>query len=235
MGSQASLAVPMTAQPIRVVVADDQELVRAGFCVILDTADGITVVGEAATGADAVAQAALLSPDVVLMDVRMPEMDGLEATRLITAAQPAPKVVMLTTFDLDDYVYAALRAGASGFLLKDSPRADLIAAVRAAAAGDALLAPSVTRRLIEAFARRPAETSPSPAQLASVTARERDVLMLMARGRSNAEIAAALVVSEATVKTHVGSLLAKLGLRDRVQAVILAYETGLIVPGDAAV
>jgi len=222
-----------TPTPIRVVVADDQELVRAGFCVILDNVEGITVVGEAATGAQAVAQAAHLHPDVVLMDVRMPEMDGLEATRLIAANPAAPKVVMLTTFDLDDYVYAALRAGASGFLLKDSPRADLIAAVRAAAAGDALLAPSVTRRLIEAFARRPAETSPPPSQLASVTARERDVLMLMARGRSNAEIAAALVVSEATVKTHVGSLLAKLGLRDRVQAVILAYETGLIVPGDA--
>jgi len=222
----------MSADPIKVVVADDQELVRAGFCVILDTADGITVVGEAATGAEAVAQAERLRPDVVLMDVRMPEMDGLEATRRITATTPAPKVVMLTTFDLDEYVYAALRAGASGFLLKDSPRADLIAAVRAAAGGDALLAPSVTRRLIEAFARRPAETSPSPTQLASVTARERDVLMLMARGRTNAEIAAALVVSEATVKTHVGSLLAKLGLRDRVQAVILAYETGLIVPGD---
>ena len=147
-------------------------------------------------------------------------------------AQPATKVVMLTTFDLDDYVYAALRAGASGFLLKDSPRADLIAAVRAAAAGNALLAPSVTRRLIEAFARRPAEMLPSPAQLASITAREQDVLMLIARGRSNAEIATALYVSEATVKTHVGSLLAKLGLRDRVQAVILAYETGLVVPGE---
>jgi DNA-binding NarL/FixJ family response regulator len=220
--------------PIRVVVADDQELVRAGFCVILGAADGIAVVGEAANGAQAVALAAECQPDVVLMDVRMPELDGLEAARLITARQPAPKVVMLTTFDLDDYVYAALRAGASGFLLKDSPRADLIAAVRAAAAGDALLAPSVTRRLIEAFARRPPETTPSPSQLASVTARERDVLMLIARGRSNAEIAAALFVSEATVKTHVGSLLAKLGLRDRVQAVILAYETGLIVPGDTA-
>jgi DNA-binding NarL/FixJ family response regulator len=222
----------VSAPPIRVVVADDQELVRAGFCVILDTADGIAVVGEAANGAQAVAQAAQHRPDVVLMDVRMPEMDGLEAARLITADPPAPKVVMLTTFDLDDYVYAALRAGASGFLLKDAPRADLIAAVRAAAAGDALLAPSVTRRLIEAFARRPPETSPSPSQLASVTARERDVLMLIARGRSNAEIAAALFVSEATVKTHVGSLLAKLGLRDRVQAVILAYETGLVVPGE---
>ena len=222
----------MSDTPIRVVVADDQELVRAGFCVILNTADGISVVGEAANGVQAVAQAAEHRPDVVLMDVRMPEMDGLEATRLITTAQPAPKVVMLTTFDLDDYVYAALRAGASGFLLKDSPRADLIAAVRAAAAGNALLAPSVTRRLIEAFARRPAEMLPSPAQLASITAREQDVLMLIARGRSNAEIATALYVSEATVKTHVGSLLAKLGLRDRVQAVILAYETGLVVPGE---
>jgi DNA-binding NarL/FixJ family response regulator len=225
--------------PIKVVVADDQELVRAGFCVILSAADGIAVVGEAANGVEAVALAAEHKPDVVLMDVRMPEMDGLEAARLITgwvdrSGRPAPKVVMLTTFDLDDYVYAALRAGASGFLLKDSPRADLIAAVRAAAAGDALLAPSVTRRLIEAFARRPPEATRSPSQLASVTARERDVLMLIARGRSNAEIAAALFVSEATVKTHVGSLLAKLGLRDRVQAVILAYETGLIVPGDAS-
>jgi DNA-binding NarL/FixJ family response regulator len=226
----------MSTAMIRVVVADDQELVRAGFCVILGAADGITVVGEAANGAQAVALAAEHKPDVVLMDVRMPEMDGLEAARLITSwadgsGRPAPKVVMLTTFDLDDYVYAALRAGASGFLLKDSPRADLISAVRAAAAGDALLAPSVTRRLIEAFARRPPETTPSPSQLLSVTAREREVLMLMARGRSNAEIATALFVSEATVKTHVGSLLAKLGLRDRVQAVILAYETGLIVPG----
>jgi len=178
----------------------------------------------------------------VLMDIRMPGMDGLEATRLITAGAPAarsagsgpatpPKVVMLTTFDLDDYVYEALRAGASGFLLKDSPRHDLIAAVRAAAAGDALLAPSVTRRLIETFARRPPETSPSPSQLASLTARERDVLLLLARGRSNSEIAEVLFVSEATVKTHVGNLLAKLGLRDRVQAVILAYETGIVMPG----
>jgi len=220
------------AASIRVLVADDQELVRAGFCVILGASDGIDVVGEAADGEAAVTLAASLAPDVVLMDIRMPRMDGLAATRLITAGQPAPKVVMLTTFDLDDYVYEALRAGASGFLLKDSPRGDLVAAVRAAAAGDALLAPSVTRRLIEAFARRPPEATPSPSQLASVTARERDVLLLLARGRSNAEIARALFVSEATVKTHVASLLAKLGLRDRVQAVILAYETGLVVPGE---
>jgi DNA-binding NarL/FixJ family response regulator len=251
--------------PIRVLVVDDQELVRSGFCVILDAADGITVVGEAANGEAAVSQVAEHGPDVVLMDIRMPGMDGLEATRLITSGAPAPhsagsgpatprsagsgpatprsagsgpatppKVVMLTTFDLDDYVYEALRAGASGFLLKDSPRHDLIAAVRAAAAGDALLAPSVTRRLIEAFARRPPETSPSPSQLASLTARERDVLLLLARGQSNAEIASVLFVSEATVKTHVGNLLAKLGLRDRVQAVILAYETGIVVPGAPA-
>src|SRR5260370_9850593 len=218
---------------IRVLVVDVQELVRAGFCVILENADGIAVAGEAGDGAVAVAEVAALRPDVVLMDVRMPGMDGLEATRLITAEEPgAPKVVMLTTFDLDDYVYEALRAGASGFVLKDSPRSDLIAAVRAAAAGDALLAPWVTRRLIEAFARRPPEAAPSPARLAALTARERDVLLLIARGGSNAEIAAALFVSEATVKTHVGNLLAKLGLRDRVQVVILAYETGMVVPGD---
>ena len=220
--------------PIRVLVVDDQELVRAGFCVILETADGIQVAGEAANGAQAVAQAAALGPDVVLMDVRMPEKDGLEATRLITGGHrdAGPRVVMLTTFDLDDYVYEALRAGASGFLLKDAPRHDLIAAVRRVAAGDALLAPSVTRRLIEAFARRPPETAPSPSRLASLTARERDILLRLARGRSNAEIAGELYVSETTVKTHVGHLLAKLGLRDRVQAVILAYETGLVVPGE---
>jgi DNA-binding NarL/FixJ family response regulator len=214
-----------------VLVVDDQELVRAGFCVILEAA-GFDVVGEAADGAAAVALAASERPDVVLMDVRMPVMDGLEATRRIAVSGPgAPKVVILTTFDLDDYVYEALRAGASGFLLKDAPRADLVAAIRVAAAGEALLAPSVTRRLIEAFAARPAATTPSPSRLASLTPRERDILMLVARGLSNTEIAADLVVSEATVKTHVGHLLAKLGLRDRVQAVILAYETGAITPG----
>src|SRR6516162_5458397 len=221
----------MTSAPLRVVVADDQELVRTGFCVILEAA-GFTVAGEAADGAAAVALAASERPDVVLMDIRMPVMDGLEATRLITAAGPdAPKVVILTTFDLDDYVYEALRAGASGFLLKDAPRADLVAAVRVAAAGDALLAPSVTRRLIEAFAARPAAVAPAPSRLASLTPRERDILLQVARGRSNIEIARELVVTEATVKTHVGHLLAKLGLRDRVQAVILAYETGAITPG----
>jgi DNA-binding NarL/FixJ family response regulator len=229
------MTAPGLPNPIRVLVVDDQELVRSGFCVILDAVDGVEVVGEAGNGEAAVAAVAAHQPDVVLMDIRMPGMDGLEATRLITRQSPtAPKVVMLTTFDLDDYVYEALRAGASGFLLKDSPRHDLIAAVRAAAAGDALLAPSVTRRLIAAFARRPPETSPSPSRLASLTTREQDVLLLLARGRSNSEIAAALFVSEATVKTHVGNVLAKLGLRDRVQAVILAYETGMVVPGEQA-
>jgi DNA-binding NarL/FixJ family response regulator len=223
--------VPPPVPPLRVLVADDQELVRAGFCVILEAA-GFCVAGEAADGAMAVALAVSAQPDVVLMDIRMPVMDGLEATRRILAdGAGAPKVVILTTFDLDDYVYEALRAGASGFLLKDAPRADLIAAVRVAAAGDALLAPSVTRRLIEAFARRPASAAPAPSRLASLTRRERDILRLIARGNSNMEIARELVVSEATVKTHVGHLLAKLDLRDRVQAVILAYETGTVTPG----
>jgi DNA-binding NarL/FixJ family response regulator len=219
------------AEPIRVIVADDQELVRTGFCVILQATDGITVVAEAANGAQAAAEH---HPDVILMDVRMPEMDGLEATRLITGGDRAgpPRVVMLTTFDFDDYVYEALRSGASGFLLKDAPRHDLIAAIKVAAAGNALLAPSVTMRLIDAFARRPAHTLPAPSRLASLTARERDILLRLARGLTNAEIAADLVVSEATVKSHVANLLAKLGLRDRVQAVILAYETGIVRPGD---
>jgi DNA-binding NarL/FixJ family response regulator len=223
-------------RPLRVLVADDQELVRAGFRLILEAA-GFIVVGEAADGAEALTLAARERPDVVLMDIRMPVMDGLAATRQLTApgpdgrAESGPKVVILTTFDLDDYVYEALRCGASGFLLKDAPRADLIAAVRVAAAGDALLAPSVTRRLIEAFAMRPVSVAPSPSALASLTPRERDILLQVARGQSNTEIASALVVSEATVKTHVTHLLAKLGLRDRVQAVILAYETGAVTPG----
>jgi DNA-binding NarL/FixJ family response regulator len=222
-----------STEPIRVIVADDQELVRTGFCVILEATDGITVVAEAGNGAEAVRAAAEHHPDVILMDVRMPEMDGLEATRLITGGDRAgpPRVVMLTTFDFDDYVYEALRSGASGFLLKDAPRHDLIAAVKVAAAGNALLAPSVTMRLIDAFSRRPPETLPAPSRLASLTARERDILLRLARGLTNAEIAADLVVSEATVKTHVANLLAKLGLRDRVQAVILAYETGVVRPG----
>jgi DNA-binding NarL/FixJ family response regulator len=229
------------AGQLRVLVADDQELVRAGFRLILEAA-GFTVVGEACDGAQAIALATAERPDVVLMDIRMPVLDGLAATRQLTAlsaadgadAAPghwAPKVVILTTFDLDDYVYEALRSGATGFLLKDAPRADLIAAIRVAAAGDALLAPSVTRRLIEVFAQRPPATSPAPSKLAALTPRERDILLLVARGQSNAEIARALVVSEATVKTHVAHLLAKLGLRDRIQAVILAYETGAITPG----
>ena len=220
----------MAGDPLRVLVVDDQELVRAGFCVLLEAA-GFVVAGEAADGVRAVELAASEKPDVVLMDVRMPVMDGLAATREIALLPAPPKVVILTTFDLDDYVYEALRAGASGFLLKDAPRADLIAAVRVAAAGDALLAPSVTRRLIEAFARRPETAMPRPSRLASLTPRERDILLLVARGNSNTEIARELVVSEATVKTHVGHLLAKLGLRDRVQAVILAYETGAIIAG----
>ena len=223
----------MTAPgPVRVLVVDDQELVRTGFCVILEGDDEITVVAEAANGTEAVRAAAEHQPDVILMDVRMPETDGLQATRQITGGSRAagPKVVMLTTFDLDDYVYEALRAGASGFLLKDAPRHDLIAAVKNAAAGNALLAPSVTIRLIDAFTRTPAHAQPAPSRLASLTARERDILLRLARGLTNAEIAD-LVISEATVKSHVGNLLAKLGLRDRVQAVILAYETGIVQPG----
>ena len=205
-------ASPDPTTPIRVLVVDDQELVRSGFCVILDAADGITVVGEAANGEAAVSAAAAHHPDVVLMDIRMPGMDGLEATRVLTRGSTAPKVVMLTTFDLDEYVYEALRAGASGFLLKDSPRADLIAAVRAAAAGEAMLAPSVTRRLIEVFARRPPETAPAPSRLASLTAREREVLELIAEGHSNASIAETLVVSSGAIQKHVASIFTKLDL-----------------------
>jgi DNA-binding NarL/FixJ family response regulator len=216
---------------IRVVLVDDQAMVRAGFRMILECEDDIDVVGEAADGRDAVDLVARARPDVVLMDVRMPHVDGIEATRRVRATADPPHVLVLTTFDLDDYVYAALRAGASGFLLKDAPAEQLVDAVRVIAAGDALLAPSVTRRLIEDVARRPALDATPPPGLADLTDREREVLQLIARGLSNAEIAERLYLGEATVKTHVGRVLTKLGLRDRVQAVVVAYESGLVTPG----
>ena len=215
---------------IRVLVADDQALMRGGFRMILDAEDDIEVVGEAIDGEDAIRWFATTRPDVVVMDVRMPTMDGIEATRRLTAGDPPARILILTTFDLDEYVCQALRAGASGFLLKDRPPQELVAAVRVVAAGDALLAPSVTRRLVEEFARRP-DPPPPPAALDELTDREREVLVCMARGLSNQEIARELFVAETTVKTHVGRILTKLGLRDRVQAVVLAYETGMIRPG----
>jgi DNA-binding NarL/FixJ family response regulator len=212
-----------------VVIADDQTLVRGGFRLILNSA-GIPVVAEAADGKEAIAATLSHRPDVVLMDIRMPEMDGLEATRRILASRADVRIIMLTTFDLDQYVYAALTAGASGFLLKDVSPEHLIAAVRLVRRGDALLAPSITRRLVERFAPRTAAGGPG-ADLSALTPRELEVLGLVARGLSNAELAAALTLSEATVKTHVARILAKLQLRDRVQAVVLAYETGLVAPG----
>ena len=222
---------------IRVLIADDQALVRAGFRMILDTEDDVEIVGEATDGARAVAMAQELDPDVVLMDIRMPEMDGIEATRHVTSggeAESGPRVLILTTFDLNEYVYEALRAGASGFLLKDVPPEQLAAGIRVVAGGEALLAPAITRRLIEEFAQaRPAEPASPPRSFDDLTAREMEVFKLIARGFSNAEIAAELVVSETTVKTHVARLLMKLGLRDRVQAVVLAYESGLVTPGAA--
>ena len=220
-------------QPVRVVIADDQELVRSGFAMIVDAQPDLAVVGEAADGDEAVRVARRERADVVLMDVRMPRVDGIEATRRLAGAGIADpvKVVILTTFDLDEYVFEALRAGASGFLLKDVRREDLVHAVRVVAAGEALLAPAVTRRLIEDFARRPAAASPPDAAgLDRLTPREREVLELIGRGRNNAEIGAELYVGEATVKTHVGRVLMKLDLRDRVQAVIYAYEAGLVGP-----
>jgi DNA-binding NarL/FixJ family response regulator len=219
----------------RCLIADDQAMVREGFAAVLAAQPGLLVVGQATDGAAAVDQAQRLRPDVVLMDVRMPVMDGLQATRqILAAASPVPpRVLMLTTFDLDEYVYAALRAGASGFLLKDATAAELVHAVRVVAAGDALLAPSVTRRLIADFARQPRQGPPAPS-LGALTPRETEVLRLIAHGLSNTEISDTLVIAEQTTKTHVGRILAKLDLRDRAQAVVLAYETGLVTPGGSA-
>ena len=221
----------------RCLIADDQAMVREGFSAVLTAQPGLQVVGLAADGADAVRQVRHLEPDVVLMDVRMPVMDGLQATREILGAgagSALPRVLRLTTFDLDDYVYAALRAGASGFLLKDATAAELVTAVRVVAAGEALLAPSVTRRLIADFARQQQLDQPPPPALDALTHRETEVLRLIARGLSNTEISTTLVIAEQTTKTYVGRILAKLNLRDRAQAVVVAYETGLITPGSSS-
>ena len=215
---------------VRVLIADDQELVRTGFRMILKAEPDIDVVGEAADGAEAVELARRLRADVVLMDIRMPVVDGLEATRRLVAASGDTRVLILTTFDLNEYVYEALRAGASGFLLKDAPAAQLVTAVRVVASGEALFAPSITRRLIAEFARRPPLNN-KPERMQELTPRELEVLRLVARGLSNAEIANELFVSDATVKTHVARILMKLDLRDRVQAVVAAYESGLVQPG----
>lgn len=217
---------------IRVVIADDQQLVRAGFRRILDSEDGIDVIAEAADGLEAVDAVHRHDPDLVVMDIRMPKLDGIEATRrLLREERRRTRVLILTTFDLDEYVYAALSAGASGFLLKDAPPEQLVTATRVVAAGDALLAPSVTRRLVEDFARRPPPGQHPPAAVSGLTAREKEVLLLLAQGLSNARIAADLVISEATAKTHVSHVLDKLQLADRVQAVVFAYESGLVRPG----
>jgi DNA-binding NarL/FixJ family response regulator len=216
---------------IRTVVADDQALVRAGFRAILEAEADVEVVGEAGDGAEALEVCRRVQPDVVLMDVQMPGLDGIEATRRLTALPDAPRVLVLTTFDLNEYVYDAMRAGASGFLLKDVPRDQLVAGVRLAAEGEALLAPAVTRRLIEQFVRRPPPSTGVPEQLGALSARELDVARLVARGLANAEIAHELFLSVATVKSHVASILTKLDLRDRIQIVVLAYESGLVEPG----
>jgi DNA-binding NarL/FixJ family response regulator len=215
---------------IRVLLADDQTLVRTGFRVILEAEGDIEVVAEADTGHEAIRQAQLTRPDVILMDIRMPELDGLSATEQILRQADPPTIVVLTTFDQNEYVYRALRVGAAGFLLKDAPSSRLIAAVRAAATGDSLIDPAITRRMVERFVE-PVQPQALPQQLTSLTDRELDVLRLLARGLANAEIATELVVAETTVKTHVARILAKLGLRDRVQAVVLAYETGFVTRG----
>lgn len=230
--AQSATSAAGTPPPIRIIVADDHQVVRAGFAALLDTQPDFTVVGTAFDGAEAVRLGRELGPDVLLMDVRMPRVDGIEATRQLVTGQPdGPRVIILTTFDLDDYVYDALRAGASGFLLKDVTAERLFDAVRVVAAGEALLAPAVTRRLIGEFARmRPAQPTTAGTALAVLTPREREVLTLVAEGLSNHQIADRLVVTEETVKTHVSRVLHKLGLRDRTQAVIAAYESGLVVP-----
>ncbi|MFV0406921.1 MAG: response regulator [Propioniciclava sp.] len=219
---------------ISVLIADDQAVVRAGFAALLDAHEGLRVVGQAATGQEAVQLSARLDPDVILMDVRMPELDGIQATRQILGphypAAHVPRIVMLTTFDLDDYVYDALQAGASGFLLKDALPEELVQAVRVVAAGEALLSPSITRKMIGQFAARKPRHPRSTTRLAALTDREREVLVLLGQGLSNAEIANTLFIAEQTVKTHVGKVLAKVGARDRVQAVIVAYDTGLAEP-----
>ncbi len=223
---------------VKVLIVDDQALVRAGFRMILESEPEIEIVGEAGDGAEAVEAVRELQPDVVLMDIRMPNLDGLEATRRLLegGGSDGPRVLMLTTFDLDEYVYEALRAGASGFMLKDTPPEQLVEAIHVVARGDALLSPTITKRVIEEFIRHPPSTIPQelPAQLEELTARELEVLGFMARGLSNAEIAKDLFVSETTVKTHVARILMKLQLRDRVQAVVFAYETGLVQPGASA-
>ncbi|MGW4621979.1 response regulator [Streptomyces sp. NPDC004592] len=221
----------MTSSTVRLLIADDQMMVRQGFTVLLNARPGIEVVGQAVDGEEAVAMVAELAPDVVLMDIRMPGLGGIEATRRITADAPHPRVLVLTTFDLDEYVYDALRAGASGFLLKDASADQLAEAVRVVAAGDALLAPGITRRLIAEFSRlTDAPRAPLKQRVGDLTERETEVLALIAQGLSNAEIAGSLVVAEQTVKTHVGRILVKLGLRDRTQAAVFAYESGLVRP-----
>lgn len=216
---------------IRLLLVDDQELIRTGFRLFLQTQDDLEVVGEAGDGHEALTQAAALSPDVVLMDIRMPLMDGVEATSRLIASGTSSRVLILTTYDLDDYVFGALRAGASGFLLKDASRDRLLEAIRVVHAGDALLSPSITRRLIEDYATRTQPLRTPTKLLAALTPRERETLLLVAKGLSNPEIAAHLVVTEATVKSHIGSMFAKLQVRDRAQAVVLAYENGLVHPG----